>query len=226
MSSSTDDKDKDMDSMGRPVKKFLFDRNDFDRKHAVEEKPTFSEEQLELARTQALEKGRIEGQKTTQAAQEQQIISLLEKCLVQFSFLVAAEEKRALEKYIDTVRLTMKIAHKLMPHFAQKYALAEIERVILDAADGRREEARIAVIVPTVHLDALKERVDRIAIEKGFSGKIILLADDAMGATDCRVEWADGGAERFYERLYADIEGELTKAIAGIEAAIEENKQQ
>ena len=72
-------------------------------------------------------------------------------------------------------------------------------------------------MVPTMHLDALKNRMDDLALERGFAGKLILIADDTMEASDCRVEWADGGAERLYERLFAQIENEFAKSMSAIQ---------
>jgi len=85
----------------------------------------------------------------------------------------------------------------------------------------RKDEQRIAVMLPPQHLETLKERIDRIALERGFAGKLILIADDGLGPSDCRVEWADGGAERLYERLFAQIEMEFAKAIAVMQKTIE-----
>ncbi|MEX1147621.1 MAG: hypothetical protein WEB93_04480, partial [Sphingomonadales bacterium] len=42
----------------------------------------------------------------------------------------------------------------------------------------------------------LKDVVDRITMEASFAGKVILLGDDRLEGDHCRVEWADGGAER------------------------------
>jgi hypothetical protein len=38
------------------------------------------------------------------------------------------------------------------------------------------------------------------------------------------VEWADGGAEKIFERLYTQIENEFAKSIAGMNATLEEKK--
>lgn len=212
MSSSTDSDGK--------MKRFLFDRNDFDRKQAAETPPVFSEEQIALAREQALAQGRQEGLKEARASQEEQIVQTLARMTAQVERLVASEERREMEKCIDATKLAMRVAHKLLPQFAERFSLAEIERVILSAVEARRDEPRIAVAVPAVHLDALKKRVDEVALEKGYAGKIILIADDNLAPTDCRVEWADGGAERLYERLFSQVENEFAKSIAGMQSVI------
>jgi flagellar assembly protein FliH len=111
-----------------------------------------------------------------------------------------------------------------MPELMRKFALEEIERVITESLEIRREEPRIAVTVPTMYLDTLKSRIDNLALEKGFSGKMILISDDHLAPSDCRVEWADGGAERLYERLSSQVEAEFAKAIAGLNTMLTEIK--
>jgi len=225
MSSSIDDNGGNDGNRGK-MKKFLFDANDFgDRKPIAEPAPSFTEEQLNLARQQARAEGKAEAQKEARQSQEDAIVKNLQQISAHLEKLVAAEERREVEKCIDATRLAMRVTHKLLPRFSQKHALDEILNVIVESIAARHDEPRIAVTVPTVHLDPLRERIDKIALEKGYAGKLILIADDSFRPSDCRVEWADGGAERLYERLFSQIENEFAKAIAGMEQAAAEDKQ-
>lgn len=204
------------------MKKFLFDTNDFDKQPEPEPVAvTYSEEQLLLAKNQSYAQGRAEGAAEAQAAQEKRLADLVENMIGMIEQLIAAEERREIENMMQATRLALRVTHKLLPQFAQKSALEEIERVIIENLDVRKDEPRIAVTVPTQHLDALKARADELALQRGFAGKLILIADDAMGPSDCRVEWADGGAERLYERLFAQIEGEFAKSFAAMKTTLD-----
>lgn len=207
------------------VKKFLFDTNDFDKQPEPVEEPvaiTFSEEQLLTAKTQAYEQGRSEAAAEARVSQETKTHQLLAQLIAQLDQLIAAEDRREIDSMTAATRLVMKVTHKLLPQFAERFALPEIERVVLNALEVRKDEQRIAIMVSPQHLETLKDRLDRLAFERGFAGKLILIADDAMGPSDCRVEWADGGAERMYERLFALIEMEFAKAIAVMEKPVPE----
>ena len=103
--------------------------------------------------------------------------------------------------------------------------LPEIENVVVKAIEIRQDEPRIVVTVHSAHLEALKTRIDAIALEKGYAGKVILIADDNLPSTDCRVEWSDGGVERLYESLFAQIENEFTKSIACMDSSITQDKE-
>lgn len=217
MSSSTDNNE------GDKVKKFLFDTNNFDKVKTPEaELAVYTESQMLTLRQQSQALGRDEGLDEARQRQEEQMATALDRLVDAAGALAAREEERDIQRMTDATRLALQVAHKLLPQFAQKYAIAEIERVILQSLDSRKDEPRVAVIVAPMHMEAVKSRIDALALEKGFAGKMIIVADERMAPTDCRVEWADGGTERLYERLYAQIEEEFTKAIAGMQAAVED----
>ena len=213
MNSSTKDGD---------VKKYLFDRHDFDKEAEEAAKPAFTEEQLIVAKMQAQAQGKAEALKEAARSQEEQIARSLAQIGAQCEALVKAEERRETEQMAAAVKLAMRVTHKLLPQFSERFALEEIERVIVKAVEARRDEPRIAVTIPTRHLENLRARIDALAQQKGYAGKVILVADDALGPSDVRVEWADGGAERLYERLFSQVEAEFAKAIAGMQAALKE----
>jgi flagellar assembly protein FliH len=204
------------------VKKFLFDNN------LEKEIPAaaYTEEQMALARAQSHAQGKAEGLKEASERQEESINAALQRIGVLAEKLAADDDRRELDQTISATKLAMRVAHKLLPQFARKHSLPEIERVIIESLEIRKDEPRIAVTVPAQHLDALKSRVDALALEKGFAGKVILIADDNLSPSDCRVEWADGGAERLYERLFSQIETEFAKAIAGMNAQLAETDGQ
>jgi len=206
------------------VKKFLFDTNDFGEHKSTADDPVYTEAQLLLAKNQAFEQGKAEGAQDTRQNQEEQSLRCLENIIKLLEKLILAEDRREIAQMMDTVRLTARVTHKLLPQFSDRFAVDEIERVIAQAVEARRDEPRLAITVPAAHLEALKGQIDRIAVERGYAGKLILLADDNMSPSDVRVEWADGGAERLYERLYAQIELEFAKAIAGMQETLNKTK--
>lgn len=208
------------------AKKFLFDTNNFGENKVPErERPAYSENQLTLAREQSYAEGKSAGLAEADKSLQDRMFQCLLRIEVEAQKLIADEERRETEKMLSATKLALRVTQKLLPQFAQKFALPEIERTILDAIDARRDEARIAITVPTAHLEALKKRIDALALEKGYAGKVILISDDGMALTDCRVEWADGGAERLYEKLFAQVEHEFGRAVAGMVSTLNDEKK-
>ena len=211
MNSSTDTPD------GKTVKKsqkFLFDTKDFDRALQPEAKaPVFSEEQVTLARKEGHAQGKIEGQRDAKQQQEEKIMAAMEKTLSHVEKLLTAEQSRETQKQADTLILVRQIIQKLMPALAKEHALEEVFRTVSLSLEERREEPRIAITVHDSIFPAFKERIDALGSERGFTGKLIVLADETLAMTDCRVEWADGGAERNFEKIYTAIDVEIKKTL-------------
>lgn len=205
------------------MKKFLFDKNNFDKAGAIDpDTPIYTEDQLNVARTQSYAQGKNEGIAETRASQEEQISKTLENIGGILTGLAQQEERRELDSMVRATNMALLTIRKLMPDLSQKFAISEIERVITSALESRKDEPRIAITVPTQHMEHLKSRMEALSLAKGFNGKIALLSDDTLSPSDCRVEWADGGAERLYERLLALIEEEFAKASSGIQASLKE----
>jgi flagellar assembly protein FliH len=102
---------------------------------------------------------------------------------------------------------------KASPALAQKEPLAEIEAMIVTCLREAFEEPRIVVRVPQPLFDPIRGRLASLAHDGSFAGKFVLLVDDALGPADCRLEWADGGAERDTSRLARELDAALERAL-------------
>ena len=40
---------------------------------------------------------------------------------------------------------------------------------------------------------AAREKIERLAKQSGFEGRLVILAEPEIVTGDCRIEWADGG---------------------------------
>mgnify|MGYP004704999233 CR=1 FL=1 len=86
---------------------------------------------------------------------------------------------------------------------------------------------RSVVLRVSQHLfEPIRQRLTELAQKTGFAGKFVLLADDALGPVDCRLEWADGGAERITDRLAREIDAVLERALMTPSSASESSNQE
>ena len=74
--------------------------------------------------------------------------------------------------------------------------MAELMALISDCFAELRSTPHIVIRVNDALLAPLKERLDRIASDAGFTGRLVLLAEPSIALGDGRVEWADGGVVR------------------------------
>lgn len=217
------------------VRKFLFD-NDFGEAPqstvggarpkgaqgapgapAVQAPPAFTEAEMQgacdVARRQGEEAGAARGRTEAVAAFDKQIAGALSTIAQQTAAIAksVAAEAAAAGKSVD---LAVAIVRKLHPALVERQGLAEIEAVLGQCLESLKQEPRLVAYVHSVRLDALQERLAQLSASSGFEGRVVLIGDDAMGESDCRVEWADGGVEREAGRIWRTIEDTLTRYIA------------
>ena len=200
--------------------KFLFD-NCFDRLRQLEEEieeeevepppPTFSEEELAAARAEGFAQGRAEGVAETQAGIDVRITALLEEMIGQLQTFGGTQTRALEEAENKLLSLACGIARKVVPAAAREHAEEAVEAMIRDCLPKLREEPKVVIRVHEAVLDPLRGKMDALAVSNGFDGDVILLADEALSETDCRVEWSDGGAEQTTEEIWEEID----KAVSG-----------
>lgn len=175
--------------------------------------PTFSEEELEAARAAALATGRQAGLREAEAATERLLASALQAVAAGLQGLESRLRSDGEERYREAVRVAMTVAGRVLPDMAARNGLAEIEGLFRDCMSYLLEEPRVVVRVNDALADAARERLDVIAGASGFEGRLLVLGDPPIAVGDCRIEWAEGGAERNFARVWQDIEAVLERAL-------------
>jgi flagellar assembly protein FliH len=176
--------------------------------------PMFTEAEMQgacdIARRKGEEAGATRGRI---AAFDKQVAATLSTIAQQTAAIAKgiAAEAQAAGKSVD---LAMAIVRKLHPALVERQGLAEIESVLAQCLGSLKQEPRLVAYVHSVRLDALQERLTQLSASSGFEGRVVLIGDDAMGESDCRVEWADGGVEREAGRIWRAVEEALARYIA------------
>ena len=184
--------------------------------------PTFSEAELAKAVAEAKTAGEKDGFAKGRAEAMTQIEKQISTTLSAMAgHIIAATETAAGERKdiaSTAVEVARAVLQKLHPELARQRGLVEIEGILGRCIDSLKNEPRLVVYVSSEHLDELKRRVDTMTSNKGFEGRIVLIAEEAMKPGDCRVEWADGGMERSSTAIWAEIEAVLDRSRALAEA--------
>jgi flagellar assembly protein FliH len=200
------------------VSKFLFehsfdvpgasveeDEERFARRHTARE--------LAAARTEGFEAGRQAGLEAALAGIEAETSRIMEAAAREIAALAARHGEAARAMLEAGLELAAAIAAKAMPELARRHGLAEIEALVTDCLGGLVDEPRVVIRVHDSLLDPLQARAEALARQAGFEGKLVLLADSALGPADCRIEWADGGVARNLARLLAEIDDTVARAL-------------
>lgn len=175
---------------------------------------TYSEEEMARERDAAYQKGLTDGEQRARQSIEQAVANVVTQATAQLSLLVEAEltrEKTACEAALTTTLATIK---KAWPQIIQKLGQGLVEDTIRQSLELNPQEARIVVRVHDSMLDAVVNRLPQIKDGEAFAGKVIVLADEAVAAGDCKVEWADGGLERLSRTLSQQLDDAMERVLS------------
>ncbi len=191
--------------------------------------PTFSREELAAAEAKGREEGHAAGLAEAVSAHDEQVAKTLAAISETLAALLAAKDAMMREGERETVELTRSIIGKLFPTLQKCDGLAEVVTLVGACLRESVSEPRLVVRVPDALFEKAQQRLTPMTAATGFPGKLIILADEALAGSDCRVEWADGGAERDLTRTWRDIEAAMLRAVdrpAEKPGATDETKQQ
>lgn len=178
--------------------------------------PVFSRGELDAATSRARDEGHAAGMAEALKRREQQVGNALDAIAERLGAILAEKASADRQSERNTIELTRAIASKLFPALLRKGALAELEAIVIQCMHDTIGEPRLVLRVPDAIFEAAQQRIAPLAASNGYPGKVIILVDETLGESDCRVEWADGGAERDIARSWRDIDTAIERALAAL----------
>ncbi len=163
---------------------------------------------------EAYEKGREAGLAEAQATTERQLAAAAEAIGQGLSSLEATRAAIGNEMNRQAIEMATTLVGKALPALARREAMGEVEATVTECLARVLEEPRIVVRIADSLLDPLQARIDTLVQESGYAGQVVLLAEAGLGPSDCRVEWADGGAERDMDGLWRDMEAAIQRSLS------------
>ena len=175
--------------------------------------PTFSAEELERTRTKAFGEGRKAGQtagyQQGRSEAEKQIQATTAEALVRLAdgieVLVADREGLNAARAGQPLAIALAVVNKLLPSLIRRHGAAELEDFITACVNEAIDEPRLAIRVNDGMVATLRPRIEEMAAQRGFAGRLVILGDPGIAPADARIEWAEGGAERNTNQLLAEI---------------------
>lgn len=163
---------------------------------------------MKLARDEGFQAGMDAGRISVEARSSEQLALSGEvigaacgNLLQQADFGIENSDRQAID-------LALLAARKLAPGLIAQQPMAELKALLRNCLADLQKTPHLAVRVNENHSEDLKVFLDKLAFEKGFEGRIIVLGEPDIAPGDGSIEWAEGG---------------LTRAIGEIEQAIVES---
>lgn len=181
--------------MAAPVK-FLFD-TEFaaEAKREAEPKVTLAEHQnlVALAKQDGYSAGFLAGEAQAMGSIERQRAVALGA--VGERMMVAADALTTLEARLEqeAIDIAVAVAAKLAATLVERHPMAEIRRLVGDCFANLRGVPHLVVRVHDDLLEDARAELTRLASERGFDGRLVILAEPVIARGDCRIEWSTGG---------------------------------
>ncbi len=176
--------------MGAPVK-FLFE-DDFTTGKDRRAKPTVPLAQHEAALAQAHANGMLAAEAKIEARAANACDRIAQGIAALTQNLGAIEARLEAE----SVEVAFAVARKLAPELIAAEPFAEISGLAKGCFRQLIAAPHVVVRIAEAIYEATHKRLEEIARLHGFEGRLVVLAEPAMAAGDCRIEWADGGLSR------------------------------
>jgi flagellar assembly protein FliH len=93
----------------------------------------------------------------------------------------------------EAVDVAVAVARKLCTELIAREPLGEIAALVADCFSHLVSTPHLVVRINDTLYEAAREKIERLAKQSGFEGRLVILAEPGIATGDCRIEWADGG---------------------------------
>jgi len=180
--------------MAAPAK-FLFDM-DFSAQDKARERPATPSEvaqKVASAEARAFRDGFEAGQREAKAESDRRAALALEEIDIAIRNIAARYANIEIRMETEAVDVAVAVARKLCSELISSEPLAEITGLVRDCFAHLVSTPHLVVRINDSLYEAVRERIERLAKQSGFEGRLVILAEPEIETGDCRIEWADGG---------------------------------
>jgi flagellar assembly protein FliH len=180
--------------MAAPAK-FMFDM-DFSAPDRMRERPATPAEiaqKIAAAEARAYRDGFDAAQREAKAESDRRSALALEE--IGINIKAIAQRFSGIETRMETeaVDVAVAVARKLCSTLIAAEPLGEITGLVKDCFSHLVSTPHLVVRINESLYEAAHERIERMAKQSGFEGRLVILAEPEIGTGDCKIEWADGG---------------------------------
>ncbi len=184
--------------MSNPASKFTFDtefRQEGDlisNAARARQKKVYTQDEID----QMCAKARAEGAKAGQVRASEAIAAATASLTGALQAALADTHAEVEMLRLEAVTVAFAAARKLAPLAIAALPAADVEAALREAIHQAIGEPRVVLRASPGVVDAICGKLEEIAHEEGFEGRIVAKADQSIPGADCRIEWRGGGAER------------------------------
>jgi flagellar assembly protein FliH len=180
--------------MAAPAK-FLFDL-DLSAPDTKRERPATAAEvaqKIAAAEARAYRDGFDTAQREAKAESDRRTALALEEIRLGIQGIAARFSGIEARMETEAVDVAVAVARKLCSELIAGEPLSEITALVSDCFSHLVSTPHLVVRINEQLYETARERIERLAKQSGFEGRLVILAEPEIATGDCRIEWADGG---------------------------------
>jgi flagellar assembly protein FliH len=180
--------------MAAPAK-FLFD-TDFSAPTKSRERAATAAEiaqKVAEAEARAYRNGYDAAQREAKAESDRRAALALEEIALAIKAIASRFSGTEARMETEAVDVAVAVARKLCGELIAREPLGEITALVSDCFAHLVSTPHIVVRISDALYEGAREKIERLAAQNGFQGRLVVLAEPTIATGDCRIEWADGG---------------------------------
>jgi flagellar assembly protein FliH len=180
--------------MAAPAK-FLFD-TDFsapDKARVRADTPAEIVQKIASAEASAYRAGYEAAQREAKAESDRRAALALEEIGIAIKAIATRFSGIEVRMETEAVDVAVAVARKLCSELISGEPLVEITGLVSDCFSHLVSTPHLVVRINDTLYEAAREKIERLAKQSGFEGRLVILAEPEIATGDCRIEWADGG---------------------------------
>ena len=180
--------------MAAPAK-FLFDVDFSAQDKARDRAPTTAEiaQKIASAEARAYGEGFEAGQREAKAESDRRTALALEEIGIGIQGIKSRFTGIETRMETEAVEVAVAVARKLCSELIAGEPLGEIAALVRDCFSHLVSAPHLVVRINDGLYDTARDRIERLAKQSAFDGRLVILAEPDVESGDCRIEWADGG---------------------------------
>jgi flagellar assembly protein FliH len=206
--------------MAAPAK-FLFD-TDFSAPEKTRERAATAAEiaqQVATAEARAYRDGYEAAQREAKVESDRRAALALEEIAIAIKGIAGRFSGIEARMETEAVDVAVAVARKLCTELIAREPLGEITGLVSDCFSHLVSTPHLVVRINDSLYEAARDKIERLAQQAGFEGRLVILAEPEIATGDCRIEWADGGVVLERAAIEAKINELVGRYIASRDQA-------
>jgi flagellar assembly protein FliH len=166
------------------------------------------------AEARGYQRGLAAGRRETEAETARRATAALEAVAASLGTVAGGVDEVVARIETEAVEVALAAARKLAAALVAAEPLAETTALLDDCFRHLVAVPHLVVRINAALYDAARPQIERLAAERGFAGRLIILADPDIELGDCSIEWADGGVTRTHSAIDARVAELVERFIA------------